>query len=83
LGDAISAFTGSSDVGHPGRDEPVSNGRPLPRNLFEVNDRVQELRFGNRIRQDRDNARNINSLVETVEKLLQSCRTPRAIQNSG
>jgi NTE family protein len=71
LGDAISAFTGSSDVD---RILVVMNlfrmARPLPRNLFEVNDRVQELRFGNRIRQDRDNARNINSLVETVEKLV-------------
>ena len=43
--------------------------RRLPQNLSEVNDRIQELRFGNRVRQDRDNARNINSLVETVEKL--------------
>jgi len=70
LGDAIPAFSGSGDVD---RILVVMNlfrmQRPLPGNLFEVNDRLQEMRFGNRARQDRANARNINELVETVEKL--------------
>jgi NTE family protein len=70
LGDAIPAFSGTDGVD---RILVVMNlfrmQRPLPGNLFEVNDRLQELRFGNRIRQDRANARNINELVETVGRL--------------
>jgi hypothetical protein len=35
----------------------------LPRNLAAVEDRMHELSFGNRLRQDQDNARRINALV--------------------
>ena len=44
--------------------------RPLPKNLIEVNDRLAELRYGNRLRQDSEHgARRINELVRTVDRL--------------
>jgi NTE family protein len=70
LGDAIAAFSGAGDAD---RFLVVMNlfrkSRPLPKNFIEVDDRLTELRYGNRLRQDRDNARNINFLVETIEQL--------------
>jgi hypothetical protein len=41
----------------------------LPKNLFEVADRVHELSYGNRLRQDRASASRINKLVRAVEGL--------------
>ena len=41
----------------------------LPRNLAGVEDRMHELSYGNRLRQDHDTARRINALVETIEDL--------------
>jgi hypothetical protein len=41
----------------------------LPRNLAGVEDRMHELSFGNRMRQDHDTARRINALVETIDVL--------------
>jgi len=41
----------------------------LPRNLAGVEDRMHELSYGNRMRQDHHTARRINALVETVEDL--------------
>jgi len=41
----------------------------LPRNLAGVEDRMHELSFGNRMRQDHDSARRINALVETIDVL--------------
>src|SRR5205823_15043854 len=41
----------------------------LPRNLAAVEDRMDELSFGNRLRQDHDTARRINALVETIDDL--------------
>jgi NTE family protein len=43
--------------------------RPLPKNMIEVNDRLAELRYGNRLRQDKSHAETINALVSTVESL--------------
>ena len=43
--------------------------RALPKNMIEVNDRLDELRYGNRLRQDRKNADTINDLVLTIEAL--------------
>ena len=42
----------------------------LPGNMTGVNDRMQELRYGNRLRQDNSFARRINALVETVEEMV-------------
>jgi predicted acylesterase/phospholipase RssA len=70
LGDAIEAFSGSDDVD---RILVVMNlfrkKRALPTNMIEVNDRLSELRYGNRLRQDRANADTINQLVETIDAL--------------
>ena len=70
LGEAIAAFSGD---GEAARLLVVMNlfrkARPLPRNLIEVNDRVAELRYGNRLRQDSQNAEAINALVRTIERL--------------
>jgi NTE family protein len=70
MGEAIAAFSGD---GEAERFLVVMNlfrkERPLPRNLIEVNDRLAELRYGNRLRQDRHNAETINMLVSTVDRL--------------
>jgi NTE family protein len=70
LGDAIDAFSGSHEVD---RILVVMNlfrkSRALPKNMIEVNDRLDELRYGNRLRQDRKNADTINDLVLTIEAL--------------
>ena len=41
----------------------------LPHNLAGVEDRMHELSYGNRMRQDHDMARRINALVETIDEL--------------
>jgi NTE family protein len=70
LGDAIGAFSGD---GVAERVLVAMNlfrkERPLPKNMIEVNDRLAELRYGNRLRQDSQNAETINALVRTVERL--------------
>jgi len=67
LGDAIGAFSGPGDVD---RFLVVMNlfrkRRPLPKNMIEVNDRLAELRYGNRLRQDGETAQTINELVKTI-----------------
>src|SRR5712692_9090581 len=70
LGLAIDAFSTEPDVD---RMLVVMNLYPLrarlPRNLAGVEDRMHELSFGNRMRQDHDTARRINALVETIDEL--------------
>jgi NTE family protein len=70
LGLAIDAFSTGADVD---RMLVVMNLYPLrarlPRNLAGVEDRMHELSFGNRMRQDHDAARRINALVETIDVL--------------
>jgi len=70
LGDALEAFSNDSTVY---RLLIVLNLYPLrgslPKNLFDVADRVHELSFGNRLRQDRAAASRINKLVRAVEGL--------------
>jgi NTE family protein len=70
LGLAIDAFSTDPDVD---RMLVVMNLYPLrarlPRNLAGVEDRLHELSFGNRLRQDHDTARRINALVETIDEL--------------
>lgn len=72
LGLAIDAFSGAADVD---RMLVVMNLYPLrarlPQNLAGVEDRMHELSFGNRMRQDHDTARRINALVETIDVLAQ------------
>jgi NTE family protein len=70
LGFAIDAFSADPAVD---RMLVVMNLYPLrarlPRNLAAVEDRLHELSFGNRLRQDHDMARRINALVETIDEL--------------
>lgn len=71
LGDAMGAFSPDEGVE---RLLVVMNLYPLryerlPMNLPEVADRVHELGFGNRLRQDRSAAERINDLVQTIDKL--------------
>ncbi|HEY7665218.1 MAG TPA: patatin-like phospholipase family protein [Xanthobacteraceae bacterium] len=70
LGAAIDAFSADPAVD---RMLVVMNLYPLrarlPRNLAAVEDRMHELSFGNRLRQDHDMARRINALVETIDAL--------------
>ena len=70
LGLAIDAFSADAAVD---RMLVVMNLYPLrarlPRNLAAVEDRLHELSFGNRLRQDHDMARRINALVETIDEL--------------
>ncbi|MBR1234194.1 patatin-like phospholipase family protein [Bradyrhizobium sp. AUGA SZCCT0182] len=70
LGDAIHAFSGSADVD---RILIVMNlfrkNRAAPTNMIEVNDRLAELRYGNRLRQDGVNARTINMLLRIIDDL--------------
>ena len=77
LGDAIDAFSGSDDVD---RILIVMNlfrkERAAPKNMIDVNDRLAELRYGNRLRQDRQNAHTVNELLQTIEELA-ALRSPR------
>jgi NTE family protein len=70
LGDAIDAF--SSDPGVT-RLLVVMNLFPqtasLPRSLPQVNERLDQLRFGNRLRQDSSTARQMNELIATIQDL--------------
>ena len=70
LGDAIHAFSGSGDVD---RILIVMNlfrkDRAAPTNMIEVNDRLAELRYGNRLRQDGENARTMNMLLRIIDDL--------------
>jgi NTE family protein len=70
LGDVIDAFTPGEQAD---RLLVAMNLYPLrgrvPANLAGVEDRVHELQLGNRMRQDRQVARRINALVETIEEL--------------
>ena len=70
LGDAMEAFSDDDKVY---RLLVVMNLYPLtgkePKNLLSVADRVHELSYGNRVRQDRAAARRINKLVRTIKGL--------------
>ena len=70
LGDAIDSFSGDDDVQ---RLLVVMNLYPLrarrPTNLPEVQDRVHELSYGNRVRQDTKTAERLNRLVSTIDEL--------------
>jgi len=57
--------------------------RPLPKNMIEVNDRLAELRYGNRLRQDKSHAETINALVCTVESLSALVPDDKLDDNSG
>jgi len=41
----------------------------LPRTFADVDDRLHELSFGNRVRQDGETAKRINEFVRTIEEL--------------
>ncbi len=70
LGDAIDAFSGSDDADHFLIVMNLfRNNRASPKNMIEVNDRLEELRYGNRVRQDRANAHTINELLLTIDEL--------------
>ena len=70
LGDAYDAFTSTPGVK---RLLVVMNLFPrtakLPRSLTEVNERLDQLRFGNRLRQDSSTARQMNALIATIQDL--------------
>ncbi len=70
LGDAIDAFSTGAGIR---RVLVVMNLFPetarLPRSFAEVNERADQLRFGNRLRQDSKNAHQINDLISTIERL--------------
>jgi NTE family protein len=70
LGDAINAFSADADVR---RVIVIMNLFPtkakLPRSLSDVNDRIDQLRFGNRLHQDGETAAMINDLISTIEEL--------------
>jgi NTE family protein len=82
LGDAIAAFSHGKDVDRVlvVMDLYPLRGR-LPRTMAEVEDRVHELSFGNRLRQDHQVADQINSLIRTIEQLAplvpESAMTPK------
>jgi predicted acylesterase/phospholipase RssA len=70
LGDAIDEFSPGNDVC---RLLVVMNLFPdearLPTSLPEVTERVDQLRFGNRLKQDSKNADRINEFVATIDAL--------------
>jgi NTE family protein len=70
LGDAIDAFSLDPKVK---RMLVVMNLFPqaarLPNSYFEVTERVDELRFGNRVHQDVRSAERINMLASTIDQL--------------
>jgi NTE family protein len=72
LGDAIDAFSGSAGVR---RVIVIMNLFPVaarrPTSFAEVNDRVNQLRFGNRLRQDKSTADQFNELIDTIGAIAQ------------
>ena len=70
LGDAIAAFSHGKDIDRilVVMDLYPLRGR-LPTSIPEVEDRVHELSFGNRLRQDHQVADQINDLIGTIEQL--------------
>ena len=70
LGDAIDAFSIDKSVR---RVLVIMNLFPvtarLPLSLFEVSERVDQLRFGNRLHQDSSTADQMNVLIETIDAL--------------
>ena len=84
LGDAMDAFSEDDDVY---RLLVVMNLYPLtarlPRNLLDVTDRVHELGYGNRLRQDRAMASRINKLVSAVRAARQDCIGRACCARSG
>lgn len=70
LGYAIGAFTSGENID---RILVVMNLFPmeakLPETLAQVNDRANQLRFGNRLHQDKENADRISNLVSTIDEL--------------
>lgn len=70
LGDAIAAFSHGKDIDRilVVMDLYPLRGR-LPTTIPEVEDRVHELSFGNRLRQDHQVADQINDLIGTIEQL--------------
>ena len=70
LGDAIDAFSPGENVE---RVLVIMNLFPSeavrPSSLLEVNERINQLRFGNRTQQDKKTAGRINELVATIELL--------------
>lgn len=70
LGDAIDAFTAGAGVA---RLLVIMNLFPtaakLPATFAEVSDRMNQLRFGNRLRQDKSTADQINELITTIHAL--------------
>jgi DNA gyrase/topoisomerase IV subunit B len=70
LGDAIDAFSPGEDVE---RVLVIMNLFPSeaarPSSLLEVNERINQLRFGNRTQQDKKTAGRINEHVATIESL--------------
>jgi predicted acylesterase/phospholipase RssA len=70
LGDAIDAFSHGDDVA---RILVVMDLYPLrarlPHRLADVEDRMHELSFGNRVRQDRETASRINKFLATIDEL--------------
>jgi NTE family protein len=80
LGDAMEAFSEDDKVY---RLLVVMNLYPLtarkPRNLLDVADRVHELSYGNRLRQDRASAKRINDLVRTINQLHKVAKARKAL----
>jgi NTE family protein len=70
LSDAIDAFSPGDGVK---RMLVVMNLFPttaqLPRSFLEVSERVNQLRFGNRMHQDTKTAERINALIDTIDQL--------------
>jgi len=70
LGDAIDAFSPGENVE---RVLVIMNLFPSeavrPSSLLEVNERINQLRFGNRTQQDKKTAGRINELVATIDSL--------------
>lgn len=72
LGAAIDAFTPGEGIS---RVLIIMNLFPatakhLPVSFAEVDDRLNQLRFGNRLHQDRENADQITDLISTIEDLV-------------
>jgi predicted acylesterase/phospholipase RssA len=80
LGDALDAFSDDDGVY---RLLVVMNLFPLateklPENLLGVTERVQELSYGNRLRQDQATAKRVNQFVRTIEQLYAAAKEANA-----
>ena len=69
-GVSIGAINAACIVGAENRNDARPQRANLPQSFVQVDDRINQLRFGNRLSQDASNAKRINELLAIIENLV-------------